>query len=100
MGIFADECDRCGQKTRNKLNDKPICPSCEQEMATLMEASTEGMRACPVDGSKMSKSIAHMVVIDRCPECGGVWLDGGELERLYTDASDEALVQMARAIWV
>jgi Zn-finger nucleic acid-binding protein len=41
-----------------------------------------------------------MVVIDRCPECGGVWLDGGELERLYTDASDEALVQMARAIWV
>ena len=99
MGLFADKCDRCGRKTRNTLEDKPVCEDCEREMTVLVEASKEGTRACPVDGTKMSKSIAHMVVIDRCPECSGVWLDGGELEKLYSDASDEALVQMTRAMW-
>lgn len=99
MGIFADKCDRCGQKTRNTQEDRPICENCEREMALLVEASKEGSRVCPVDGMKMSKSIAHMLVIDRCPKCSGVWLDGGELEKLYLDASDEALVQMTRAIW-
>ena len=99
MGIFADQCDRCGQKTRNTLEDKPICEDCEREMTLLVAASKEGARVCPVDGARMSKSIAHMIVIDRCPDCGGVWLDGGELERLYSDISDEALVQMTRAIW-
>jgi len=69
-------------------------------MTLLVEASSkEGSRECPVDGTEMSKSIAHMVVIDRCPKCGGVWLDGGELDKLFADVSDEALVQMSRAIW-
>jgi Zn-finger nucleic acid-binding protein len=30
----------------------------------------------------MAKEIVSQVVIDRCPSCGGVWLDGGELEML------------------
>ena len=68
-------------------------------MALLVEADKEGSRLCPVDGMKMSKAVAHMLVVDRCPKCGGVWLDGGELEKLYSDVSDEALVQMSRAMW-
>jgi hypothetical protein len=83
MGLFADTCDRCGQKTRHKHEDRPVCETCEQEM----------------DGMPMTKTVAHMLVVDRCPKCNGVWLDGGELEKLYSDVSDEALVQMGRAIW-
>ncbi|MBW2422744.1 MAG: zf-TFIIB domain-containing protein [Deltaproteobacteria bacterium] len=44
----------------------------------------------------MQKEIAHMLVIDRCPTCGGVWLDGGELERLKGDVNEQALLAMSR----
>lgn len=30
----------------------------------------------------MSKEIVLNIVIDRCPECHGIWLDGGELDLL------------------
>lgn len=40
---------------------------------------------CPRDGTTMEKvndiRVAD-VQLDICPECGGRWLDGGELERL------------------
>lgn len=41
--------------------------------------------ACPKDGSPMRSYERSGVVIDRCTECGGIFLDRGELERL-TDA--------------
>lgn len=31
------------------------------------------------------------VEIDYCPECGGIWLDGGELETLLADGADDIL---------
>ena len=30
----------------------------------------------------MDEEIALSLVIDRCPTCRGVWLDGGELEQM------------------
>jgi Zn-finger nucleic acid-binding protein len=63
-------------------------------MALLIEATAETLRLCPSDGERMSKEVAHMIVIDRCPKCQGVWLDGGELERLQTSAQDAALRAM------
>jgi Zn-finger nucleic acid-binding protein len=30
----------------------------------------------------MKKDVIFNVIIDRCHKCGGVWLDGGELEIL------------------
>jgi Zn-finger nucleic acid-binding protein len=30
----------------------------------------------------MHKEVIQNVIVDRCPECGGVWFDGGELEIL------------------
>jgi len=61
-------------------------------MALLVEASAESLKLCPADGEKMAKEIAHMLVIDRCPKCQGVWLDGGELERIQS-ASQEAILR-------
>ena len=48
----------------------------------------------------MLKEIAHMIVVDRCPTCQGVWLDGGELERLKGGVEASALLAMASGFTV
>lgn len=41
----------------------------------------EPRRSCPHDNQQMNKELVYdQVLIDRCPSCGGVWLDGDELE--------------------
>ena len=40
-----------------------------------------GLR-CPDDGSRLVEIKKHGVEIDVCSSCGGVWLDGGELEHI------------------
>ncbi|MCR8642712.1 zf-TFIIB domain-containing protein [Paenibacillus sp. N1-5-1-14] len=38
---------------------------------------------CPVcDGVRMREVMKDGVSIDTCPECKGIWLDRGELEKL------------------
>ena len=40
-----------------------------------------GLR-CPTDQSSLTSHERNGVTIDRCMECGGIFLDRGELERL------------------
>lgn len=101
MGLFAKgKCERCGKSGVPQSAEKPICDECDKELTLLVEACQENRRSCPIDGATMSKSIVHMLVIDRCPECQGVWLDGGELEKVFERASDESLAAMTRGLWV
>ena len=37
---------------------------------------------CPRDGGEMVAVMMDEVQVDRCPTCGGLWLDAGELEQL------------------
>lgn len=37
---------------------------------------------CPIDGTTLSITERKDVEIDYCPECRGVWLDRGELDKL------------------
>ncbi len=37
---------------------------------------------CPKCGADLAPKLFQTVEIDRCTECGGVWLDPGELEKL------------------
>ena len=46
---------------------------------------------CPKCGGELSTVKHDVVDIDRCGECGGVWLDAGELERLLE--AEEGLVK-------
>ena len=46
-----------------------------------MTTSDTGL-ACPKDQSPMRTYERNGVTIDRCTECGGIFLDRGELERL------------------
>ena len=37
---------------------------------------------CPMDGTKLVMSERQGIEIDYCPECRGVWLDRGELDKI------------------
>ncbi len=99
MAIFGAKCDRCGQRTRNEEEGRAICEGCAQEMQLILQAAEENTRQCPLDASPMKKEIAHMIVIDKCPQCNGVWLDGGELDKLTGDLRAEAVTIMTHSIF-
>jgi uncharacterized protein len=43
-------------------------------------------KCCPMDGVPLTEMVKNGVTIDVCPECKGVWLDRGELEKLVSVA--------------
>ena len=40
------------------------------------------MKTCPIDNAQLMEINKSGVMIDVCPECKGVWLDRGELEKI------------------
>ena len=49
----------------------------------------EAPRPSPITGEPMVQEVLNGVVIDRCPQSGGIWLDAGELEELIEAALSE-----------
>jgi Zn-finger nucleic acid-binding protein len=45
---------------------------------------------CPTDGAVLTMSERSGVEIDYCPECRGVWLDRGELDKILDRAAAES----------
>lgn len=43
---------------------------------------------CPMDGSELRISERSGIEIDYCPQCRGIWLDRGELDKLIERAAD------------
>ena len=43
---------------------------------------------CPVDGTTLALTERAEVEIDYCPQCRGVWLDRGELDRIIERYGD------------
>lgn len=41
-----------------------------------------GPMACPIDGTTLTMSERQGIEIDYCPQCRGVWLDRGELDKI------------------
>jgi uncharacterized protein len=44
---------------------------------------------CPLDGTKLVMSERQGVEIDYCPECRGIWLDRGELDKILERAEPD-----------
>ncbi|MET0552625.1 MAG: zf-TFIIB domain-containing protein [Vicinamibacteria bacterium] len=63
--------------------DRALCAGC----AGTPASERETVRLCPVDGSPLTVESRSNVDIDRCPECGGVWLNSGELDVILRAAS-------------
>ena len=47
------------------------------------------MRRCPADDFTLRTETYEGVEIDRCPHCGGVWLDAGELEAIESNQDSD-----------
>lgn len=45
-------------------------------------AGTSKRSVCPADGGSLAAVYHHGIEVDLCFDCGGVWLDRGELERI------------------
>jgi hypothetical protein len=45
---------------------------------------------CPTDSATLVMSERSGIEIDYCPECRGVWLDRGELDKILDRAAAEA----------
>jgi len=63
----------------DKVRENLPCPACRVAMETFNYAGDSG------------------VILDRCRDCGGIWLDGGELEKVQVvvEASDRGLADDA-----
>ena len=55
-------------------------------------------RTCLIDGAAMQKEVVLNVIIDRCPACKGVWLDGGEIELLRGAIADGVTESVLRGV--
>jgi Zn-finger nucleic acid-binding protein len=82
-----------------------------EQIKALEHASVRGIvlakarenLACPICGGVMEAfnyGGDSGVLLDRCGICKGIWLDGGELEKvlMYVEASDEDLDVEARRL--
>ena len=45
---------------------------------------------CPIDNTELVMSERHGIEIDYCPQCRGVWLDRGELDKILERAAGPA----------
>ena len=53
---------------------------------SVHEQADEKKGRCPRDDSELLRvfsAIDKTVVLDACPECRGIWLDGGEFAKLF-----------------
>lgn len=44
---------------------------------------------CPVDGTTLQMSERSGIEIDYCPQCRGVWLDRGELDKIIAKTVEQ-----------
>ena len=50
---------------------------------------------CPTDGSALVMSERSGIEIDYCPQCRGVWLDRGELDKIIERGAQMSAPQAA-----
>ena len=81
----AELCVRCREQPASEVMDGlPTCARCGDRIRN----KSKERRACPVDGKEMRREIVQNIFLDRCPHCGGVWLEHDELEALLRIAAE------------
>ncbi|MFQ5744031.1 MAG: zf-TFIIB domain-containing protein [Acidobacteriota bacterium] len=90
-GIKVDVCDGCGGIWFDQFELMKVDEPHESAGESLLEIGAgksavvrrDQQRACPrCDGMQLRRhffSVKKDVEVDECPECGGIWLDAGEL---------------------
>ena len=74
-GLEEEYFHRKNQEAIEKLREKI-------EVAQAAKAAGTSSMRCPRCDGNLQESKVENVLIDTCEQCGGVWLDSGELEQL------------------
>ncbi len=61
----------------------------EQALKRIKEREQNTTRLSPVTGKQMEQLTLMGVVIDRCKDTGGIWLDAGELEQIIESSKTQ-----------
>ncbi len=83
-----------------KPEDRPASASAVKELLGFSKRPPEKapeIRRCVVCHQPLQPVHRHDVEIDQCQECGGVWLDRGELARLIELGREETKLKYPRA---
>jgi Zn-finger nucleic acid-binding protein len=88
--LVVDQCPSCGsmwlEKSKiSRLDESIWADRQEEDMKVPPSGGTHGMLMCPTCATTLEPiclvDVAKLVV-DRCPECAGLWLDTGEVSVL------------------
>ncbi len=88
---MATDKDRLGEKLRDKQRgdeDRYFAQQDKEKLEALKKDSDAPLGLCPRCGVQLEETVRKEVTIDVCRDCGGVWLDRGELETL-SERSEE-----------
>ncbi len=88
--IEVDRCQTCGGIW---FDNHELIPLLHERIADLAALRGKGTPPganqkhgqCPRDSAgliRVSSALGRSVILDTCPECRGIWLDGGEFDTL------------------
>ncbi len=88
-GTQVDECSGCRGIWFDEKELEAILAVKPRELRALRGRENDAYNRipgkCPRDGHALIRVCSTLnleVVVDVCPECRGIWLDGGELQKL------------------
>jgi Zn-finger nucleic acid-binding protein len=91
QGVALERCSCCNGIWFDARELSQLLEEDARQIASLRRGSAhqelEGKKGlCPRDGSELLRvysNINSSVIIDACADCHGIWLDGGEFEKLF-----------------
>ena len=91
-GVAVERCSSCSGIWFDARELSQLLEQDARQVALLRRGrdnqQLEGKKGvCPRDGSELLRaysSINQSVIIDACADCRGIWLDGGEFEKLFS----------------
>jgi hypothetical protein len=83
MSEIFDERRKALEEEYFRRKERETLDRLRQELAAQAASSGGGAgRQCPLGHGALIEEARGSVVIDRCGQCGGIWLDPGELEEV------------------
>ena len=89
--VAVDRCSACDGIWFDAQELIQLLAEDAKQVASLRRGSghegLDGIRGvCPHDAGELLRvysAVDKSVIIDACPDCRGIWLDGGEFEKLF-----------------
>jgi Zn-finger nucleic acid-binding protein len=91
-GVAIERCSSCNGTWFDARELTQLLAEDARHVASLRRGSVkehlQGKKGfCPRDASELLRvysSIDRAVILDACADCHGIWLDGGEFEKLFS----------------